>query len=99
MAYHGLEARGKPFPSPPALNAGLLIIRRKQNQNFMEFSGANSRKNRPISLEKKSKLVEKSADFAGFSQEKSQNSQKNRLISRDFSTKESTFEEFSGENS
>ena len=41
----------------------------------------------------------KSADFVGLSQEKSQNSQKNRPISRDFSGKKSNFEGFSGENS
>ena len=40
--------------------------------------------------------MEKSADFAGFSREKSQNSQKNRLISQDFSRKKSNFEGFSG---
>ena len=33
---------------------------------------------------KKSKFAEKSADFAGFSPQKSQNSQKHRPISRDF---------------
>ena len=55
----------------------------EKKQNFAGFSGANSRKNRPISREesqnsrknrpisgifagKKSKFVEKSADFAGF---------------------------------
>ena len=45
------------------------------------------------------KLAEKSADFAGFSREKSQNSQRNRRISRDFSRKKSKFEAFSGANS
>ena len=42
----------------------------EKKQNFVGFSGANSRKNRPISgifAGKKSKFVEKSADFAGFS--------------------------------
>ena len=47
---------------------------------------------------KKSKFVERSADFRRFSREKSQNSQKNRPISRDFSGKESIFEGFSGAN-
>ena len=47
---------------------------------------------------KKSKFVEKSADFVGFSREKSQNSQKNRPTSRDFSGKKSNFEGFSGAN-
>ena len=31
---------------------GLLIFRGKKKQNFAGFSGANSRKNRPISREK-----------------------------------------------
>ena len=48
---------------------------------------------------KKSKFTEKLADFTGFSWEKSQNSQKNRLILRDFSGKKSNFEGFSGANS
>ena len=47
---------------------------------------------------KKSKFAEQSADFRRFSQEKSQNSQENRPISRDFSGKESIFEGFSGAN-
>ena len=46
----------------------------------------------------KGKFAEKSANFVGFSREKSQNSQKNRLISRDFSGKKSNFEGFSGAN-
>ena len=41
----------------------------------------------------------KSADFVGFLQEKSPYSQKNRLISWDFSGKKSNFEGFSGKNS
>ena len=59
------------------------------------------------------KFAEKSADFAGFSREKSQNSRnnrpilagenqnsrENRPISRDFSGKKSVFEGFSGANS
>ena len=62
-------------------------------KNFAGFSGANSRKNRPISRDfrgKKSKFAEQSADFGRFSREKSQNSQKNRpnlgksQISKDF---------------
>ena len=58
---------------------GLLVrasdISRKKKQNFAGFSGANSRKNRPISRDfigKKSnfegfwvKFLEKSADFTG----------------------------------
>ena len=53
----------------------------KKRQNFAGFSGANSRKNRPIL------------------QEKSQNSEKKRPISQDFSGKKSNFEGFSGANS
>ena len=41
----------------------------------------------------------KKQDFAGFSRGKSQNSRKNRPISRDFSGKKSNFEGFSGANS
>ena len=44
------------------------------------------------------KFAKKSADFTGFSREKSQHSQKNRLILRDFSGKKSNFEGFSGAN-
>ena len=62
---------------------GLPIFRGKKKQNFAGFSGANSRKNRPISR-----------DFRG---KKSQKSQKNRPISRDFSGKKSNFEGFQGQ--
>ena len=48
---------------------------------------------------KKSKFAEQSADFGRFSREKSQNSPKNRPISRDFCGKKSIFEGFSGANS
>ena len=54
---------------------------------------------RRIFAGKKSKFSEKSANFVGFSPEKSQNSQKNRPISPDFSEKKSNFEGFSGANS
>ena len=77
-------------------------ISRKKKQDFAGFSGANSRKNRPISRDfrgKKSKFVEKSAHFAGFPREKSQNLRNNQPISRDFSGKKSIFEGFSGANS
>ena len=91
-------------------------ISRKKKQNFAGFSGVNSRKNLPISREKKSRFAEKSANFAGFSREKvkicgkigqfcgifagkSQNSWKNRPISRHFNGKKSNFEGFSGANS
>ena len=76
-------------------------ILRKKKQKLAGFSGANSRKNRPISRDfrgKKVKIRGKSADFAGFSREKSQNSQKNRPISRDFSGKKSNYEGFSEKN-
>ena len=49
-------------------------ISRKKKQNFAGFSGANSRKNRPISRdfrgENKSKFAKKSADFAGVYRQK-----------------------------
>ena len=87
--------------------SGLLVFRRKKKQNVAGFSGANSRKNQPILQEmseagllifrgKKSKI---SRDFQGqirgkigrFRGEKSQNSQKNRSILRDFSGKKVNF--------
>ena len=74
----------------------------EKKQNFAGFSGANSRKNhqfRGIFAGKKSKFVEKSADFVGFSLEKSQNLQKNQPTSREFSRKKSNFEGFSWANS
>ena len=60
---------------------GLLIFREKNAKFRGIFRG---------------KFAEKSADFAGFLREKSQNSQKNRLISQDFSGKKSNFKGFSG---
>ena len=53
--------------------SGLLILREKKKQNFAGFSGGNSRKNRLISRDfrgKKSKFVEKSADFRDFPRKK-----------------------------
>ena len=44
---------------------GLLIICGKKNQNFVGFSGANSRKKSADFAGKKSKFAEKSADFMG----------------------------------
>ena len=64
--------------------SGLLIFREKKAKFRGIFRG---------------KFAEKSADFTGFSREKSQNSPENRLISRDFSGKKSNFEGFSGANS
>ena len=46
---------------------------------------------------KKSKFAEKSANFGGFAQEKSQNSQKNRPISRYFSGKRQISKIFQGQ--
>ena len=75
-------------------------ISRKKKQNFAGFSGAKSRKNRPISRDfcgKKSIFAEKSADFAEFSREKSQILQKSRPISRDFSGKSQISKDFLGQ--
>ena len=47
-------------------------------------------------MEKKSKFVEKSADFVRFLREKSQNLQENGPILWDFSGKKSNFEGLSG---
>ena len=81
---------------------GLLIFRGKKRKISPDFQGQIRRKIgrfRRICVGKKSKFVEKSADFARFSQEKSQKSQKNWPISRDFSGKKSNIEGFSGANS
>ena len=43
------------------------------------------------------KFEEKSADFAGFSREKSKNSQKNRPISRDLAEKSQISKDFQGQ--
>ena len=58
-------------------------ILRKQKQNFAGFSGANSRKNRPISRD--------------FCAKKGQNSPKNRPISGIFAGKKSKFAEKSAD--
>ena len=63
------------------LYSGLLIFREKKAKFCGIFRG---------------KFAEKSADFAGFSREKSQNSQKNRPISRDFSGKSQISKDFRG---
>ena len=81
---------------------GLLIFRGKKSKISRDFQGQIRGKIgqfRGIFTRKKSKFVEKSADFVGFSLEKSQNSQKNRPISREFSGKKSNFKGFSGANS
>ena len=77
-------------------------ISRKKEQNFAGFSGANSRKNRPISRDFRGKKVKIRGTIgrfrAIFEGEKSK-FEKNRPISRDFSGKKSIFEGFSGANS
>ena len=81
---------------------GLLIFRGKKSKILRDFQGQIRGKIgrfRGIFAGKKSKFAEQSADFAGFSREKSQNSQKNRPISWDFSGKKSNFERLSGANS
>ena len=83
------------------LSAGLLIFRGKKSKISQDFQGQIRGKIgrfRGIFAGKKSKFAEQSADFRRFSREKSQNSQENRPISRDFSGKESIFEGFSGAN-
>ena len=82
--------------------AGLLIFHGKKSKISRDFQGqiqGNIGQFRGIFAGKKSKFMEKSADFARFSREKSQNAQKNRPISRDFSGKKSNFEGLSGANS
>ena len=71
-------------------------ISRKKTQNFAE-------KNAKFRGIFRGKVAEKSADFAGFSREKSQNLRKNWPISSDFRGKKSKFAEksadFAGEKS
>ena len=84
------------------VSSGLLIFRGKKSKISRDFQGQIRGKIgrfRGIFAGKKSKFAEQSADFGRFSREKSQNSQKNRPISRDFSGKKSIFEGFSGANS
>ena len=87
--------------------SGLLVFRRKKKQNVAGFSGANSRKNQPILQEmseagllifrgKKSKFVEKSADFAG---RKVKIRRKIGRFCGILAEKRSIFEGFSGANS
>ena len=77
-------------------------ISRKKKQNFAGFSGANSRKNRPISRDFRGKKSQNRGTIgrfrAIFEGEKSK-FEKNRPISRDVSGKKSIFEGFSGANS
>ena len=75
------------------------IFRGKFVEKSADFTGNVRGRASDISRKKKAKFrgifrgkfAEKSADFAGFSREKSQNSQKNRPISRDFSGKKVNF--------
>ena len=81
---------------------GLLIFRGKKSKISRDFQGqirGKINRFRGIFAGKKSKFAEKSADFRDFRGEKSQNSRKNRPISRDFSAKKSNFEGFSGAKS
>ena len=81
--------------------SGLLIFRGKKSKISRDFQGQIRGKIgrfRGIFTGKKSKFAEKLANFAGFSREQSQNQQKNRPISRDFSGKKANFEGFSGAN-
>ena len=83
-------------------NTGLLIFRGKKSKISRDFKGQIRGKiGRFLGIfaGKKSKFTEQSADLGRFSREKSQNSQKNWPISRDFSGKKSIFEGFSGANS
>ena len=83
----------------PLTKTGLLIFRGKKSKISRDFQGQIRGKIgqfRGIFAGKKSKFVEKSADFVRFSLEKSQNLQKNRPIPREFSGKKSNFEGFSG---
>ena len=77
-------------------------ISRNKKQNFAGFSGANSRKNRPISRDFRGKKVKIRGTIgrfrAIFAGEKSKFAEKS-AISRDFGGKKSNFEGFSGANS
>ena len=76
------------------LHTGLLIFRGKKSKISRDFQGQIRRKIgrfRGIFAGKESKFAEQSVDFGRFSRKKSQNSQKNRPISRDFSGKKSIF--------
>ena len=77
-------------------------ISQKKSKILRDFQGhirGKIGRFRGIFAGKKSKFVKQSANFGRFLWEKSQNLQKNRPISRDFSRKKSIFEGFSGANS
>ena len=89
------------FPTAFCTQSRASDISRKKSKILRDFQGQIRGKVgrfRGIFAGKKSKFAEQSADFRRFSREKSQNSQENRPISRDFSGKESIFEGFSGAN-
>ena len=97
---HHNRAQFRVDKSAFVLNYRASDISRKKKQNFAGFSGANSRKNRPISRDfrgKKVKIRSKIGRFRGIFAGESQNSQKNRPISQDFSGKKSNFEGFLGQ--
>ena len=76
-------------------------ISRKKKQNFAGFSGANSRKNRPISLDfcgKKVKIRGKIGRFRGIFAEGKSKFAKKLADFADFSGKNSNSEGFSGPN-
>ena len=64
-----IKTTGKQTHINKSQNAGLQIFRGKKGKISRDFPG---------------QIAEKSADFAGFSREKSQNSRNNRPISVDF---------------
>ena len=74
-----------------------LILSTSHRVTLYRASDISRKKNAKFRGIFRGKFAEKSADFAGFSRKKSQNSQKNRPISRDFSGKKSNFEGFSGQ--
>ena len=73
-------------PCGPFTYSGLLIFRGKKSKISRDIQGQIRGKIgrfRRIYAGKTSKFAEKSADFMGFSREKSQNLRKNRPISRE----------------
>ena len=75
-------------------------ISRKKKQNFAGFSGANSRKNRPISRHFRGKKSQNSRNNRPISGDfRGRKVKIRRKISRDFCGKKSIFEGFSGANS
>ena len=97
-----IEIHVQASQSAQIVYTGLLIFRGKKSKISRDFQGqirGQIGRFRGIFAGKKSKFTEQLADFRRFSREKSQNSRKNRPISRDFSGKKSIFEGFSGANS